>query len=431
VTKRPAGGTTSAATHLVVFEDSRWRQLRPLTDLLPVPALRFGASDLLGRWRDSTGLPLAAIEARRVTLSAWRDAPAVEPAAANSSATALVVNAAALPGPWLEEASAESGPVLWRSGERIAGARLPNARLARGLGRGEEFEAFLAELDLPSVEVAPAWIAYPWDVIEHNAGAIREDLAQLEPLRAGEVHRTAVLESPERIAIEAGAKIGPLAVLDARDGPIRIGRGAEVMAHTLVTGPCVVGAGTQLYGGSIGYSTIGPVCRIAGEVDSSVWQGYANKRHHGFVGHSVIGEWVNLGALTTTSDLKNNYGVVRVWVDGVERDSGQRKVGAFVGAHARTGIGTLLPTGASVGVAANLFGGGRFAPKEVPPFAWWDGARLEEHRLDKFLETARVATSRRDRPLTPQEETALRALFEDTLGTRRTAAASAGPPRAS
>ena len=125
MTKRPAGGTTSAATHLVVFEDSRWRQLRPLTDLLPVPALRFGASDLLGRWHDSTGLPLAAIEARRVTLSAWRDAPAVEPAAANSSATALVVNAAALPGPWLEEASAESGPALWRTGERIAGARLP------------------------------------------------------------------------------------------------------------------------------------------------------------------------------------------------------------------------------------------------------------------------------------------------------------------
>jgi UDP-N-acetylglucosamine diphosphorylase/glucosamine-1-phosphate N-acetyltransferase len=430
VTKR-AARDNGAATHLVVFEDSRWRQLRPLTDLLPVPALRFGASDLLTRWRQRSRLPLAGIEARRTTLAAWRDAPPVEPAAANSSAEALVVNAAALPGSWLDEAIGSGGPTLWRSGERIAGARLPYARVAPGLGRGEGFEAFLAELDLPSREVAPNWIAYPWDVIEHNADAIREDLNDLTPARDGEVHRTAVLEEPDRIAIANGARIGPLAVLDARDGPIHIGAHSEVMAHTLVTGPCVVGAGSQLYGGSVGYSTIGPVCRIAGEVDSSVWQGYANKRHHGFVGHSVIGEWVNLGALTTTSDLKNNYGVVRVWVDGVERDSGQRKVGAFLGAHVRTGIGTLLPTGASVGVAANLFGGGRFAPKEVPPFAWWDGARIEEHRLDKFLETARIAMSRRDRPLTSQEETALRALFEDTLGTRRTAAASAGPPRAS
>src|SRR5204863_583290 len=126
-------------------------------------------------------------------------------------------------------------------------------------------------------------------------------------------------------------------------GPIRIGTRAIVGPHTVVTGPCVVGAGTQLLGGAVGRSTFGPECRIAGEVEECVWQGHSNKRHHGFVGHSVIGEWVNLGALTTTSDLKNNYGPVRVWVDGREIDSRSSKVGSVIGAHVTTVIGTLLP----------------------------------------------------------------------------------------
>jgi hypothetical protein len=153
-------------------------------------------------------------------------------------------------------------------------------------------------------------------------------------------------------------------------------------------------------------------------VESSVWQGYANKRHHGFVGHSVIGEWVNLGALTTTSDLKNNYGDVRVWIDGHEVDSHSPKVGAFVGAHVMTGIGSLLPTGAAIGVAANLFGGGRFAPKQVPAFAWWDGERMHEHELERCLATARVAASRRGRTLGPGAEAALRALHGSTARER-------------
>src|SRR5206468_2886065 len=102
-----------------------------------------------------------------------------------------------------------------------------------------------------------------------------------------------------------------------------------------------------------------PGCRIAGEVEECIWQRWSNKRHHGFVGHSVIGEWVNLGALTTTSDLKNNYGPVRAWAGGAERDSGLTKLGAVIGAHVKTGIGTLLPTGASLGIGGNLFGGGR------------------------------------------------------------------------
>jgi UDP-N-acetylglucosamine diphosphorylase / glucose-1-phosphate thymidylyltransferase / UDP-N-acetylgalactosamine diphosphorylase / glucosamine-1-phosphate N-acetyltransferase / galactosamine-1-phosphate N-acetyltransferase len=196
-----------------------------------------------------------------------------------------------------------------------------------------------------------------------------------------------------------------------------------VLPHTVVVGPCVVGTRTQLLSGYVSRSTIGPECRIAGEVEECVWQGYANKRHHGFVGHSAIGEWVNLGALTTTSDLKNNYGTVRVWIDGREVESGTPKIGALVGAHAKTGIGTLLPTGATIGVGSNLFGGGRFAPKWIPAFSWWNGERFEEHRLAPFLGTARIATSRRGRELAPAAEALLRSLHEETTRERATPAA--------
>lgn len=411
---------------LVVFEDARWRSLRPLTDLLPVPALRFGAWDLAERWCRASGLPLLAIAARARALAAWREPPKPEAARPDGADEVLAVNASALPGPWLDQAIAGRSPALWTHGHRIAGARATVAALQPGLARGEGFADFLAGLGLPSQAVDAPMVEFPWELIEWNDAALTADL-EGGGHHEGSVHRYASLESPERITVEAGARVDAYAVLDARGGPIRIEEGAEVHAQTVVFGPCVVGRGSRLFGGSIGHSSIGPVCRIAGEVDLCIWQGFANKRHHGFVGHSAIGEWANLGALTTTSDLKNNYGVVRMWVDGAERDTGQRKMGAVIGGHVRTGIGTLLPTGASVGVGSNLFGGGRFAPKRVPSFAWWDGERTIEHRLDKFLETARLAMARRDRPLTTAEEALLHELFQKTANERREAIGIASP----
>ena len=412
---------------LVIVEDARWRDLRPLTDLLPVPALAFGASTLWERWRRAAGVPLLAIEARAAAMRAWHGAPRPDATRLSAHDPVLVVNAAALPGPWLEAAAA-GPPALLVARGRFVGARLDHETLAPGLGRGAEFERHLLGLKLPAVEVDARRIERPWHFVEWNAAAIEEDLGARAGPIAGERHPLAAVLQPERVSIEAGARIDPFAVLDARNGPIRIGARAVVASHTVVTGPCVVGAGTQLLGGSVGRSTIGPECRIAGEVEECVWQGYANKRHHGFVGHSVIGEWVNLGALTTTSDLKNNYGEVRVWVDGREESSGVSKIGSFVGAHAKTGIGTLLPTGASIGVGANLFGGGRFAPKQVPAFAWWDGQRLDEHRLEPFLATARIAMSRRGRELGPADEEVLRALFAATAEERAPGAAMRGAP---
>jgi UDP-N-acetylglucosamine diphosphorylase/glucosamine-1-phosphate N-acetyltransferase len=409
---------------LVVFEDAAWAQLSPLADLLPVPALRLGGGTLARRWAGATGLELAAVVARPAALAAWSEAP--KPAALPADGETLAINAAALPGLWLDAALERRGPGRWVSGGRVAGALVPNVHLAAGLAKGEPLEPFLSGLPLEEIGVSAEFIAWPWDFVARNPAALAADLARLPARVDGAVDPRAVLISPGRIAVAAGARVDPLAVLDAREGPIALGRDVVVLSGTVVVGPCVVGEGTHLLGGLIGRSTIGPGCRIAGEVDECIWQGWANKRHHGFVGHSVIGEWVNLGALTTTSDLKNNYGSVRVWVDGREIESGQIKVGAFIGAHTKTGIGSLLPTGASIGSGSNLFGGGRFAPRAVPPFAWWDGERLVEHRLEPFLATARIAMGRRERPMSPADERLLRGWFEASAAERGAGEVAAG-----
>jgi UDP-N-acetylglucosamine diphosphorylase/glucosamine-1-phosphate N-acetyltransferase len=418
---------------LLLFEDRHWSDLRPLTDLLPVTALAFGGSTVAERWLGAIaqlypGARLLSIEAREAAVRAWREAPAPESPGSRADGETLVVNAAVLPGAWLRPAC-EAGPSrLWVAGGRIAGARLPLEAAARGLGQGSRFESFLSGLGLSNVEVEARFLSRPWEVMASNLAALAQDLEAQEPKVEGELHRLAAVYEADRVVLGAGSRVDAYAVVDAREGPIRIGPDVTVLSHTVLIGPCAVGAHTRLLGGVVGRSTIGPGCRIAGEVDSCVWQGWSNKGHHGFVGHSVVGEWVNLGALTTTSDLKNTYGSVRMPVGTQELDTGLSKVGSFIGAHVKTGIGTLLPTGASIGTGSNLFGGGRYAPRLVPAFGWWDGEVMREHRLDRFLETARRAMVRRERPLRPADEAVLQALHESTQGERRSPAEAVGRP---
>lgn len=403
---------------LLLYENAEWSALRPLTDLLPTPALAFGGSDLATRWAARAQAPLLACEARAGAISAWRGAPSPHRERPATGDWIVVADAAALPGPWLERAIAAGKPALWRSGDRVVGALARHDQLAPGLGRGERFARFLGELGLETAPVEAEVLRWPWQLIERNEAALAEDLAALEPASLGDVHPSVSILEPSRVRVEKGARVDPQVVLDAREGPIHLRENAIVKAQTVVVGPCVVGAGTELLGGLVARSTIGPGCRLAGEIDVTIWQGWANKRHHGFIGHAAIGEWTNLGALTTNSDLKNNYGTVRVWVDGREVDTGLTKVGALVGAHVKTGIGSLLPTGASIGTGSNLFGGGRFAPKRVAPFSWWDGERTVDHEIERFLATARVAESRRGLALEPGEEAALRALHAASAAER-------------
>ncbi|MFH1337017.1 MAG: putative sugar nucleotidyl transferase [Candidatus Zixiibacteriota bacterium] len=270
------------------------------------------------------------------------------------------------------------------------------------------------------IDVKP--VNYLWDLISQNGSEIEADFNKMKSnldfknmFKHCQVDDEALIYDMEKVYIGKDSQIDGQVVLDARSGSIFIGERVKIQSHTLVKGPGYVGDDSILAGGKIREGTsIGPVCRIGGEVDDSIFLGYSNKYHEGFLGHSYLGEWVNLGALTTNSDLKNNYGSIRVMVNGTEVDSGQIKVGAFIGDHVKTGIGTLLNTGVSIGFASNLFGGGMLKSKSIPSFFWGSTEKQEEYELSKSVETAKGVLKRRGMELTREEENLFKKIFKLT-----------------
>ena len=181
----------------------------------------------------------------------------------------------------------------------------------------------------------------------------------------------------------------------------------------MLQGPCFIGRGSLVQpGSSIRRDTsIGPVCKVGGEIEASIIHGYSNKQHDGFLGHSYVGQWVNLGADTVTSDLKNTYGTIRVHLNGRPVETGQNFVGAIIGDHVKTGIGTILPTGCVLGMAANIFTRGAVA-NFVPSFSWLTSEGMSDFRIDKGIEIARTVMARRGVELSDEEESLIRSVVE-------------------
>lgn len=217
-----------------------------------------------------------------------------------------------------------------------------------------------------------------------------------------------ILGDPSQV-ISRGGLIEPGVVFDVRQGPVVLESGVEVRNGTRLEGPLYAGPHTRLLGGFIRSSVFGPWCVARGEIAASVFIGFANKGHDGFVGHSVLGHWVNLGAGTTTSNLKNTYGEIRLDVAGHAIPTGRINLGSLIGDHAKTAIGTLLPTGTVIGAGANLFGPSH-APKYVRPFAWGSSgeALLDE---DGFLKIAGRVMPRRQVEFTEQRRESLRRTY--------------------
>lgn len=315
--------------------------------------------------------------------------------------------------------------------ERLAGdARLTAGGMDVGAfvrsGAGDVLEQLnadrdLSRLGLEAAEAAWRTVAYPWDLVAATPDEIAGDaaLADGRGERRGVVDASARLLNPSGITIGPGSHVAPGAVLDAREGEILIGRDVTVMPNTFIEGPAAIGdgtwvkAGTRIYGGT----SVGPRCKVGGEIEGSIIHSYSNKQHEGFLGHSYVGSWVNLGAATDVSDLKNNYGSVRVHIDGEDVDTGLTFVGAVIGDHSKTAIGTKLNTGTIVGVFCNVYPGS-FPPKSLPSFSWGAKGGFEEHDVERALETARRAMARRDVRLTAAQEALIRRVFMDARRSR-------------
>jgi UDP-N-acetylglucosamine diphosphorylase/glucosamine-1-phosphate N-acetyltransferase len=258
----------------------------------------------------------------------------------------------------------------------------------------------ISALRLKPKEVAAKSINYPWDLITINSQLLAKDFS------GGQVKgfldpRAIIYGDLSKLYLEPNARIEPGAVLNLHSGPIYIDRDAKICALSLVEGPCYIGKNTIIDGAKIRPNcSFGENCRIGGEVEATIFQGFSNKHHEGFLGHSYVGEWVNLGALTTNSDLRNDYGSVKVTIGKKEINTSITKLGCFIGDHSKTAIGTLINTGAMIGLFANIFESG-LTPKTIPSFSWGSKKRW---RIEDVLTSAKAVMSRRNIPLTKAYE---------------------------
>jgi hypothetical protein len=222
-----------------------------------------------------------------------------------------------------------------------------------------------------------------------------------------------VIGDPGDVVI-LGAAVEPGVVFDVRHGAVVVEQHAYVKHGTRLEGPVLVGPGSEVLGGTIAHTALGPRCKVRGEITGTVFTGYANKAHDGFVGHSVVGRWVNLGAGTTTSNLKNTYGGVRVDVGADRIETGRQLLGTVFADHSKTAIGTQLDTGTLVGTGANVFGWAR-PPKYVAPFAWGADAMM---RREGFLDIASRVMPRRKVEFTDAVRESLERVYDHAIGSR-------------
>jgi len=387
---------------LVVFEDIGYRNLLPLTYARAAFELRCGVDTLLEKIE-------AVMKARAQRLVvrpelaeciAERHGPG-----RNVNEGEFWINGRLL----LKHTPELTCPSACWIGDTLAAAYLPSQATA-GLTADVMLDpqrTAAAVARAPAVPFREEWgelIAYPWDLIAKNAAELTHQIAAMPPCQDGTVHPGAHLLNPGAIRIESGARIKPTAVLDAEDGPIHVGADAVISPNVTLRGPCSIGAGTLVQAGaSIREGTsIGPICKVGGEVEGTIFQGYSNKQHDGFVGHSYVGEWVNLGADTVTSDLKNTYGTVSVPINGNAIDSGLQFVGSIIGDHSKTGICTALTTGCVIGFCCNVVV--PRPPQFVPSFTWLTEAGAAPYDLDRAVALARKVMLRRKQALTPAAE---------------------------
>jgi len=258
-------------------------------------------------------------------------------------------------------------------------------------------------------------VEHTWDIFSKNDAAIREDYTLLTKDRTSQrISKTVNVISPENIFVEEGAKM-EFVTLNASTGPIYIGRNAEIMEGSVIRGPFAlceeaqVKLATKVYGAT----TVGPHCRIGGEINNSVLFGYSNKGHDGFLGNSVLGEWCNMGADSNNSNLKNNYEEVKLWSFETESfaKTGLQFCGLMMGDHSKCGINTMFNTGTVVGVSANIFGSG-FPRNFVPSFSWGGASGFVTYLTNKAFEVAKIVMHRRHVEFTDQDKAILEHVFE-------------------
>ncbi|HXT15872.1 MAG TPA: putative sugar nucleotidyl transferase [Gemmatimonadaceae bacterium] len=387
-----------STARLYLYDDAHARTFEPFASTRPISEMRAGTALIRERWMAALGLQGDAffIAGDR---HADFDEPGTRPADTTIPAGAIVVNSRfvpAVPRDPTKVGRMNASSSLWRNGTELVAVRLKDPvgvwQFADGTLPLDEVQVGTGSIG----NVDGRWLWDVWDFVRLLPDQLSADIRQVASrpwLEQPPLPTHVTVLGAEPIIVLENVVIEPYVVLDATAGPILIQPGAHIRSFTRITGPCYIGRDVQVMGGDISVCSIGDVCKVRGELSNTVFLGYSNKGHDGFVGHSYLGRWVNLGASTVTSNLKNTYGTVALWTPSGVRDTGMQFLGTLFGDHVKTGIGLTLTTGCVLGAAANVFD--QMPPKVVAPFSWGGKPPYETYRADKFVETAARMMARR------------------------------------
>jgi UDP-N-acetylglucosamine diphosphorylase/glucosamine-1-phosphate N-acetyltransferase len=406
---------------ICVYEDAGVAWLEPIALTRPGFALWCGAERLFERQCRQFGASEVGFWMRPALVELWKfDQPTdpVNDADWLRERATVWINGRWLPAPDMQ--IDPCSPHVGTMNGQIAYAALPSGEAPIS----EDVDAWLGawKQRLPERAVSGAMLDYLWDIVDHNGTALKQDgdwfraAHGTRPLSA----HVAVQGPAEAFVVAEGATVEPFVFADTRGGPVLIDRGAIVHSFSRLEGPCYVGRDSWIVGAKLrANSTIGHCCRIGGEVEASIVQGYSNKYHDGFLGHSYLGEWVNLAAATQTSDLRNDYGVVRVTVNGQRLATARSKIGSYIGDHTKTGLAALLNTGSAIGAFASVLPSGTLLPPVIPSFSQVNHGELQEvgDLRELFTAAARVM-QRRGKTLTEVHKDFYYSLFEATTKLR-------------
>lgn len=384
----------------IFFEDAEHLNFHPLTLTRPVYDLRVGILTLGQKWNLDLGISSSPCGPLRPALQGVFS----NPAKIESSDSFLWINSRVFPDAELVQTVqklTEDTAILHKN--TIIAAKLRAPLHDQWLDSGVD----TATVHSLAYESAPSFLDDIWQIFQLNGREIVRDLDRLKhnTFASPEQYPQSLMVNSENIFIEEGAVIEPGAILYADEGPIYVGKNAHVMANAVIRGTTAICEGSVVKMGAKIYkdTTIGPICKVGGEISNVVFHSYSNKAHDGYAGNSVFGQWCNIGADTNTSNLKNNYSTIkfRKWQSEEVIDSEQQFLGTIMGDHSKTGINSMLNTGTLCGVCCNLFSDG-YPPKFIPSFSWVSGKNIVPYHFDKALEAMAKMMERRDVDLTPK-----------------------------
>ena len=392
---------------IVLFEDHGYTDLLPLVYSRATFNLRCGMENLRDKVENAYGRPIAAMYVRPAIAPVMAERWGLPVNSLPSARRLIWINGRALVRTAIE---LEPDTAIWEGDTLIAAnmsAAMASTLTIETLMDPTRLVDALSSLRRASApDGSYALIRYPWNLIRHNGDEITRRLSQADHgVVIGRLYDGVHILNEAAVWIGKGAVVKPCTVLDAEEGPIHIGEGAKINPNVTISGPCFIGDNCVVQSGANirGGTSIGASCKVGGEIEGTIFHGYSNKQHDGFVGHSYVGEWVNLGADTVTSDLKNTYGPVKVAINGRDVDSGEMFVGSIIGDHAKTGIHTTLPTGCVIGYASNIFTSAH-APRFTASFSWLTDAGRAGNDPPRALAVALKVVARRNRAYSETEQ---------------------------